>query len=151
MKISRTVQMYRTGGIFLTTKIIDSLFCGCGRMTTTESLRFRIVQNMFESLFFQVRSQYLCIDRIPPTVCTLNDNVKVVRVNMHVMFFPVFTDSKSNFVFHVCRNRMLRCIHVCDLRMNESLRKLLPRFVGYVIILSDIETPNIARWLLKDS
>ena len=106
---------------------------------------------MLETLFFQEWSQNLSIDGIPPAVRALNDHIEIVRIYVHIMLFPVFADRKTDFLLHIRGNGVFRGVHVCNFGMNQSLREFLPCRVRNIVVLTDVQTPNIARRLLKDA
>lgn len=81
----------------------------------------------------------------------LNDDIDVTGIVVHIVLLSILTDGCSNLVLHRCCDCVLTCVHVCDLCVNEALRKLLPRLVLDVVIFSDVQTPDLARSLLEDS
>ena len=82
---------------------------------------------------------------------TLNDRIQIVRVVVHIVFAAVLADCLSNLVLEIVRDRVLAGVHMRDLGPFQAFRKLLPRVFGNVICLANVQTPNVAGWLLKYS
>lgn len=137
----------------VTTLVIECtfLFRWCCRRAASESLSLLVIQNMLISLLLQIRSQYFSVDWVPPTMSALNDDIKVVWVVMHVVLLAVLADCLSNLVLHLSCNRMLGCIHVRNLGVDEPFGEFFPRFVSHIVVLSNVQAPNLAGRLLQDS
>jgi len=84
-------------------------------------------------------------------VRALDDHVKVVGIDVHVVFFSIIANGETDFFFHVGGNSVFGGVHVGDLRMDQAFCEFLPRPVGNIVVFSNIHTPNFARWLLEDS
>ena len=125
--------------------------CGCHRFASLKSLCLFIFQNVLVSLFLQEWPQTLSVNWIPPTMCTLDDHIKVIRVDVSIVFLSVFSNCKANFVFHGGGNRVFGSVHVCDLCVNQTLREFLPSAIGDIVVLPDVQAPNLTRRLLKNS
>jgi hypothetical protein len=82
---------------------------------------------------------------------TLNNDVKVVRIDVPVVLLTILTNGSPNLVFHLRCDSVLTRVHVSHVRVDETLRKLLPSLVLDVVVFSYIQTPDLARRLLKDS
>ena len=118
---------------------------------SAQPLDFPIVQHVFESLLLQVGSKGLGIDGIPPTVRALNNDVQVVGIDVTIMFLAVIANEFSNVVLHLGSNGMFRGIHVRNLCPPKPLGELFPGVRFDIVVLSNIETPNVAGGRLQDS
>lgn len=63
---------------------------------------------MFVSTVFDVRTKDSGVNWIPPAVGTFDNDIKVARIDMHVVFFTVVTNDCSEYILLLGCNRVLR-------------------------------------------
>lgn len=88
--------------------------CSCNVLT---SLRDLILEDMFIPTLSHIWLENPGIDWIPPAMCTLNNNLQIVWIDVHVVFLSIIANNFPDFFFHCSRNSMFACIHVSDLRL----------------------------------
>ena len=105
---------------------------------------------MLVSRFLDIWPQHLGIDRIPPTVSALSNDVQVTGVDMSIVLRSVSSNCFTNLVLHFTSDCVFRGIHVRNLRPFQTLREFFPGFVRHVVRFANIQTPNLTGWLLED-
>ena len=94
--------------------------------------------------------QNSCIYWIPPAMCTLYNNIKIIRIDVQIMFLSIASNSLTNFLLHGTRNRMFARIHMRYVCFFQAVCESRPSSFLNVVRFANIETPNLARWLLQD-
>ena len=87
---------------------------------------------------------------LPPAVCTLNDNIQVLRVDVHCVLYPILPYNIPCILLQLRRYGVLRGVHVRDLGPSEAPRESLPGACPDVVCLANIEAPDAARGGLQN-
>lgn len=103
-----------------------------------------VKQDFLIPAILYVRLQDFGIDRIPPTVGTADNHIKIIWVIMHVVFCTVVPDHIADFFFYLGCDSVFTCIHVGNFGVSESLGKLSPCFVRHIVRLPNVQTPDLA-------
>jgi hypothetical protein len=80
----------------------------------------------------------------------LNNDMQIIRINVHIMLHAVVANGCSNFVFHLGSDCVFGCVHMSHLGFLEAFGELVPCFGFNVVVFSYIQAPDSALWLLQN-
>jgi len=67
-----------------------------------------------------IRSEDFGIDRVPPTVSALDDDIEIVRVDVHVMLFTVPANDVPKLLFQLSGYGVFACVHMGNFSFLET-------------------------------
>mmetsp|Transcript_32048 Transcript_32048/g.94302 ORF Transcript_32048/g.94302 Transcript_32048/m.94302 type:complete len:243 (-) Transcript_32048:2162-2890(-) len=104
---------------------------------------------MLVSLLPQIRAKDLGIDWVPPAMGALDDDIEVIRVDVHLVLRSVVADRQPDVILQIIGDGMLAGIHVRHLGLLQTLGEFLPCPILNVVRFTNIQAPNVARWVLQ--
>ena len=81
---------------------------------------------------------------------TFHDGIKILRIDVHVVFGTISADNVPDLVLLFGRNDVFRSIHVRDLGFLQTSDEAFPSASFDVVRFTDIQAPYFARWLLEN-
>lgn len=80
---------------------------------------------------------------VPPHVGTSFNHSNVLDRTMFVVLLPILSDKTSHAILEIKRYHVLRYVEVSDIGQGKTLAEELPSGIGDVVVLSQIQTPNL--------